>query len=45
MRLVSTVVDRVGVCDEEVCGVDIDLRVTPLFDPSIPNPDASLVHF
>ena len=24
---------------------DIDLRVTPLFDPSVPRPDARLVHF
>ena len=24
---------------------DIDLRVTPLFDPSVPHRDASLVHF
>ena len=24
---------------------DIDLRVKPLFDPSIPRPDARLVHF
>ena len=24
---------------------DIDLRVTPRFDPSIPRPDARLVHF
>ena len=30
MRLVSTVVDRVGVCDEEVCGVQVE------YNPSRP---------